>query len=392
MNDGHPTADGPVLRIEDHRPEAIRIAHQAAELERLKRLQTDQHQERVSAEQGTSVVIAAASMTACPSPRSEHGAIITSLHESDSDPDQRGHASVHESIEHEQPEPAEVSNEQSSPVELDPASQEPAGDEAISDDKTSEIATEEAELTDEDALAATMAISEDAAAELSDEEPAQTDEATSAGAACADTGTAESDATITSDEADSTDEPIADEAAAPHLDEIAASDDAESTDAPELDSASLAAEAQPEAATCEAVDEASREPSADASQKEEPNITEATDEASGPRLADLDEAEQPSAALENPPEEQEQTETPENAGTSEDEDSQAAKAAAAAKIAEEEVEAQGLAFIEQIEKKHNQVLDELDALNARIESVLESYLSSRDGGDKGSQEDEKKAA
>jgi len=47
----------------------------------------------------------------------------------------------------------------------------------------------------------------------------------------------------------------------------------------------------------------------------------------------------------------------------------------------EELPTEGMAFIEELEKKHNQVLEELDALNARIESVLESYLGSRsDGG------------
>lgn len=57
----------------------------------------------------------------------------------------------------------------------------------------------------------------------------------------------------------------------------------------------------------------------------------------------------------------------------------------AAEIAEpssidDEMPTEGMAFIEELEKKHNQVLDELDALNARIESVLESYLGSRSDG------------
>lgn len=380
MNDGNPTADGPVLRIEDHRPEAIRIAHQAAELERLNRLQAEDNQPKVSAEQGTSVVIAAASMSAGQtSPRTEHGAIISSLHESDSSPDPSRPDAAQNPEQHDTPDLAQPTAN----------AKKPAVDEAVSNEIASETNAEDSKPSGADDTTEDSP-TEDAAAELANEQPEQ-------GGAAADRDEAriaeETASSVAADEFDSTDEPIADEAAAPHLDEICAADEAaEPTDAPELDSASVAAEAQPEAATCKAVDESSREPSADARQQEEPNTTEATDEVSGPRLADLDKAEQPSAALEKPLERTEQTATPEQAEACEDEDSLAAKAAAAAKIAEEEIGAKGLAFIEQIEKKHNQVLDELDALNARIESVLESYLSSRDGGDKSSQEDEKKAA
>jgi hypothetical protein len=41
---------------------------------------------------------------------------------------------------------------------------------------------------------------------------------------------------------------------------------------------------------------------------------------------------------------------------------------------------QGLAFLEGLETRHRQVLDELDALNTRIESVLDSYARHRSSG------------
>lgn len=37
----------------------------------------------------------------------------------------------------------------------------------------------------------------------------------------------------------------------------------------------------------------------------------------------------------------------------------------------------GVQFLEELESKHTYVLDELDALNARIESVLKLYVESR---------------
>lgn len=37
----------------------------------------------------------------------------------------------------------------------------------------------------------------------------------------------------------------------------------------------------------------------------------------------------------------------------------------------------GAQFLEALESKHTYVLDELDALNARIESVLKMYVESR---------------
>ncbi len=37
----------------------------------------------------------------------------------------------------------------------------------------------------------------------------------------------------------------------------------------------------------------------------------------------------------------------------------------------------GVHFLEELESKHTHVLDELDALNARIESVLKLYAESR---------------
>lgn len=44
---------------------------------------------------------------------------------------------------------------------------------------------------------------------------------------------------------------------------------------------------------------------------------------------------------------------------------------------EQSAELDSLAFLEQLESKHNQVLTELDQLNARIEGVLADYLNSR---------------
>lgn len=41
----------------------------------------------------------------------------------------------------------------------------------------------------------------------------------------------------------------------------------------------------------------------------------------------------------------------------------------------------GATFLEELESKHNHVLDELDALNARIENVLKLYVQSRQATD-----------
>ena len=41
----------------------------------------------------------------------------------------------------------------------------------------------------------------------------------------------------------------------------------------------------------------------------------------------------------------------------------------------------GATFLEELENKHNHVLDELDALNARIENVLKLYVQSRQATD-----------
>ena len=46
-------------------------------------------------------------------------------------------------------------------------------------------------------------------------------------------------------------------------------------------------------------------------------------------------------------------------------------------IKDEPANQDGLAFLESLESKHNQVLDELDMLNERIEAVLNQYLESR---------------
>lgn len=40
-------------------------------------------------------------------------------------------------------------------------------------------------------------------------------------------------------------------------------------------------------------------------------------------------------------------------------------------------ETSGLQFLEELESRHNHVLDELDALNKRIEQVLKQYAESR---------------
>ncbi len=48
-----------------------------------------------------------------------------------------------------------------------------------------------------------------------------------------------------------------------------------------------------------------------------------------------------------------------------------------AKLSAAAHEQAGLQFLEQLESKHNLVLDELDALNARIEQVLQHYAASR---------------
>lgn len=40
-------------------------------------------------------------------------------------------------------------------------------------------------------------------------------------------------------------------------------------------------------------------------------------------------------------------------------------------------EASGMQFLEQLESRHKHVLDELDALNSRIEEVLKLYVESR---------------
>jgi hypothetical protein len=44
---------------------------------------------------------------------------------------------------------------------------------------------------------------------------------------------------------------------------------------------------------------------------------------------------------------------------------------------DKDAERGGLAFLEELESKHNQVLAELEQLNARIEGVLDEYLKSR---------------
>ncbi|GAB5404112.1 MAG: hypothetical protein Aurels2KO_23430 [Aureliella sp.] len=390
MNDGNPSADGPVLRIEDHRPEAIRIAHQAAELERLNQRQAEKSQEsgekNVSAEQGTSVVIAAASMEAPNPARSDHGAIITSLHESDSNrqPDTQPDATEQRAPENES---AVETPDQTAPSNDDVIGEATATDNATdasdviaaSDNASKatgdEIASED-ELVAEDTSPEQPTADEAAAEVATEEEDLQNGNVKPVG----------NDAAAEA-EIDSTDEPLADEAAAPHVDEITAEVEDEDHAEELVEQTTVSVESEsPEDLTETAQDEVNAE-------------VAHTDAAAGPRLAELDgdqqqeeadpqdvNASQATTEQEEPAAGADQCETPD------DEELLAAEAAAAAKIAEEETAAEGLAFIEQIEKKHNQVLDELDALNARIESVLESYLSSRDSGDNKSQEDDKKAA